>query len=193
MESISFHLSDDLSPNSVCTFPKLRDSTQTYLVESHVMALNVGDIAPDFSLPSPGPNGFETITLSSFRGNKNVVLLFFPAAFSGICTEQMCNVSGLSDFEDLDAEVIGISGDTAFAQAAWKKQANIGIRLVSDYQKQTIRDYDVVLDDLAGHGPGSKRAAFVIDKSGKLVHVQVTEALQIIPNVDIIVDVLRSL
>ncbi|MEZ5163608.1 MAG: peroxiredoxin [Fimbriimonadaceae bacterium] len=157
------------------------------------MALSVGETAPDFSLPSVGANGLETITLSSFKGSKNVVLLFFPAAFTGVCTEQMCDMTGFSGFEDLDAEVIGISADTAFAQAAWAKQENIGIRLVSDYQKQTIQDYGVVLEDLAGHGPGSKRAAFVIDKSGKLVHVEVTEAIQIKPNVDIIMDVLRSL
>lgn len=158
------------------------------------MALTTGVEAPDFSLIRKTDSGLETVTLSGFRGQKNVVLLFFPAAFTGVCTQEMCDVSGgLSAYADLDAEVLGISGDSAFAQEAWAKANGITIPLLSDYQKATTQAYDVTLPDLVGMGPASKRAAFVIDKSGVIRYSEETPTPLELPSFDQIQATLQGL
>ncbi|MBL8087474.1 MAG: redoxin domain-containing protein [Chthonomonas sp.] len=149
------------------------------------MALTVGTIAPDFTLRSLSTGELEDRTLSSHRGQSNVVLLFFPAAFTGVCTQEMCDVTnGLGAFGDADAVVYGISGDTAFAQAAWAEQNGIKVSLLSDYSKKTSQAYDVVLPDLAGHGPAAKRAAFVVDKQGVIRYAEETPTPVDLPNFD---------
>ena len=86
------------------------------------MALQPGDTAPDFTLVSKGPNGPELVKLSDLVGKTNLVLLFVPMAFTGVCTQEFCDISaGISEYESLDATVIGISGDNPFAQEAWAK------------------------------------------------------------------------
>lgn len=147
------------------------------------MALSVGTPAPDFTLKTMTAEGLADVHLSSFRGSRNVVLLFVPAAFTGVCTTEFCDMTGALDtYRGLDAEVIGISADSPFAQAAWAKQEGIGLTLASDYQKETIRAYDVVLDDLAGLGMGSKRAAFVIDKEGVIRYSEATPTPKDLPD-----------
>jgi peroxiredoxin len=137
------------------------------------MALSVGTKAPDL----------EDVKLSDRLGKKQVVLLFFPAAFTGVCTSEFCDVTGgLKDYEALDAEVIGISVDSPFAQEAWAQKEKIGFTLVSDYDKKTIRDYDVVIDSLAGIGVAAQRAAFVIDKSGVIQYAEGTPTPKDLPN-----------
>lgn len=149
------------------------------------MALAVGTAAPDFALKTSTDEGFAEVRLSDFRGKKAVVLLFFPGAFTGVCTQEMCDVtSGLSAWDALDAVIFGISGDTGFAQAAWAKQNNLKVPLLSDYSHKTIQAYDVVLDDLAGMGPSSLRAVYVIDKQGVIRYVEVTETPATLPNLD---------
>src|SRR5687768_11360465 len=113
------------------------------------MALSVGSKAPDFTLKSKNTDGLRDVTLSANLGRKNTVLLFFPLAFTGVCTQEMCNVTaGLSAYADVDAEVIAVSVDSPFAQEAWAQKEKIGITLASDLNKTTARNYETLLDDL---------------------------------------------
>src|SRR5580692_12807484 len=108
------------------------------------MPIKAGSKAPDFTLKSKTPAGLVDVKLSDNFGKKNTVLLFFPAAFTGVCTQEMCDISaGLGQYARLNAAVIGISIDTPFAQEVWSKQEKIGITLVSDLNKKVIKDYDV--------------------------------------------------
>ena len=143
-------------------------------------SVKVGDPAPDFRLPSL--KGGE-VSLSDYRGKKNVVLLFFPAAFTGVCTQEMCSLTNeLSGYGALDAEVIGISVDSPFAQEAWAQKEKIGITLASDLNKTVTKAYDVVLEDLAGIGSAAKRAAFILDKSGVIQYSEATPTPKELPN-----------
>src|ERR1700723_194686 len=115
------------------------------------MPIPVGSKAPDFTLKSKQATGLADVKLSDNFGKKNTVLLFFPAAFTSVCTAELCDItSGLGQFANLSAAVIGISVDTPFAQEAWAKQEKIGVTLVSDLNKKTTNDYDVVFPNLAG-------------------------------------------
>ena len=87
------------------------------------MSLKVGDTAPDFTLKSKTADGLKDVGLGDYRGKKNVVVLFFPLAYTSVCTDEMCSVSqGLSDYETLNAAVLGISVDSPFSQEAWAKK-----------------------------------------------------------------------
>ena len=91
------------------------------------MAIPVGTKAPDFTLKSKQASGLVDVQLSKNFGNKNTVLLFFPAAFTSVCTKEMCDISnGMNAYSGLNAEVIGISVDTPFAQEAWAQKEKIG-------------------------------------------------------------------
>src|SRR5580698_10027692 len=115
------------------------------------MAIKTGSKAPDFTLKSKQASGLVDIKLSDNFGKKNTVLLFFPAAFTSVCTKEMCDLSaGVAAFSALNAAVVGISIDTPFAQEAWAKQEKISIPLASDLDKKVINDYDVVFPNLAG-------------------------------------------
>src|SRR5437016_13790665 len=115
------------------------------------MAISIGTKAPDFTLKSKQASGLVDVKLSENLGKKNTVLLFFPAAFTGVCTKEMCDVSaGLNGYSSLNADVIGISVDTPFAQEAWAQKEKINIKLASDLNKQVIKQYDVVFPMLAG-------------------------------------------
>lgn len=147
------------------------------------MALPVGSQAPDFSLKSKNASGLVDVKLSDRFAKKNTVLLFFPAAFTGVCTQEMCDITaGLSSYADLDAEVIGVSVDTPFAQEAWALKENIGFTLASDLNKTVTKAYDVVLEDLAGAGSAAKRAAFVIDKQGVIQYAEQTPTPKDLPD-----------
>src|SRR3982750_3462300 len=109
------------------------------------MALAVGTKAPDFTLKSKQASGLVDVKLSNNFGKKNTVLLFFPAAFTGVCTAELCDATtGLPQYASLSADVIAVSVDTPFAQEAWAKQEKIGVTLASDLNKTTIKAYDVV-------------------------------------------------
>ncbi len=158
------------------------------------MALAPGTQAPDFSLKSATTDGLVDVSLSAQRGKKATVLLFFPAAFTGVCTTEMCDVtSGLATYSDLNAEVIAISVDTPFAQQAWAKQENIGLTLASDLNKEVTKAYDVLFPNLIGIGDTAARAAFVIDQDGKIVHSEQTETPKDLPDFEKITAALRSL
>jgi peroxiredoxin len=131
------------------------------------MAIPTGTKAPEFSLKTKTAEGLQDIKLSDNFGRKNTVLLFVPLAFTGVCTKELCDVSaGLGAYESLNAQVIGISVDSPFAQEAWAQKESITIPLASDLNKEVAKAYDVLLPDLVGIGSASARAAFVIDKEG---------------------------
>ena len=158
------------------------------------MALAPGTTAPDFTLKSPTADGLADVSLSAQRGTKPTVLLFFPAAFSSVCTEQMCDVSaGLSALTDLDAEVIAISVDTPFAQQAWAEKLGLNLTFASDLNKEVTNAYDVLFPMLAGAGDTSARAAFVIDKNGIIVHSEQTPTPKDLPDVEKIKAALKAL
>ena len=149
------------------------------------MPIKVGSKAPDFTLKSKNATGLVDVKLSGNFGKKNTVLLFFPAAFTGVCTKEMCDISaGLGQYSTLNAAVIGLSMDTPFAQEAWAKQEKISITLASDLDKKVINDYDVVFPNLAGIGATAARAAFVIDKQGVVQYAEQTPSPKDLPDFD---------
>lgn len=141
-----------------------------------------------------GPDGLVDITLSSNFGERNTVVLFFPLAFTGVCTQELCDVTaGLSNYSSLNADVIAISVDSPFAQDAWAKKEKISIKLASDLNKETTKAYDVVFPGLAGIGDTSARAAFVIGKDGVVHYSEQTPTPKDLPNFDKIEQVLKTL
>ncbi len=151
------------------------------------MPIAVGTKAPDFTLKSKDANGLKDITLSANFGKKNTVLVFFPLAFTGVCTQEFCDITqGLSSYADLGADVIGISVDNPFAQEAWAQKEKISVPLVSDLDKKTIAAYGVEFPGLAGIGTASARAAFIVDKSGVVQYAEQTPTPKDLPNFDAI-------
>jgi len=147
------------------------------------MPLAIGTKAPDFTLKTKTADGPKDVKLSDNFGKKQTVLLFFPAAFTGVCTQEMCDTTaGLSDYTNLGAEVYGISLDSPFAQEAWAKQNNIRITLLSDLNKTTTRAYQVVLPNLAGIYETAPRAAFVIGKDGVIKYAEQTPTPKDLPS-----------
>jgi len=158
------------------------------------MPLKTGTSAPDFALKTKTAQGLEEIKLSDNFGKRNTVLLFFPLAFTGVCTQEMCDVSGgISSYENLNAAVYGISVDSPFAQEAWAQREKIVIKLLSDLNKTVIKAYDVVFPNLAGVGDTAARAAVVIDKAGNIVHVEQTPTPKDLPNFEAVKAALAKL
>ena len=158
------------------------------------MALSTGSKAPDFTLKSKTAEGLKDVTLSANFGSKNTVLLFFPLAFTGVCTQELCDITaGLSSYGDLNADVIGLSVDSPFAQEIWAQKEKIGITLVSDLNKTTTDAYDVRFPGLAGIGDTSARAAFVIDKAGVIQYAEQTATPKDLPNFEAVQAALKAL
>ena len=129
------------------------------------MAVEVGMAAPDFSLYDADR---KATSLSDFRG-KNVVLAFYPGAFTGVCTTEMCTFRDRMDgLNSLNAQVLGISVDGAFAQKAFSDQNNLNFPLLSDFQRETVNQYDLAIPNFAGMEgyTASKRAVYVVDGEG---------------------------
>lgn len=151
------------------------------------MALAVGTKAPDFTLKSKNAEGLADITLSANFGKKNTLILFFPLAFTSVCTSEMCDISqGLETYSGLNASVIGISVDSPFAQEAWAKKEGITIPLASDLNKETATAYDVLFKGIAGIGDSSARAAFVVDKEGVIQYSEQTPTPKDLPDFEAI-------
>jgi peroxiredoxin len=158
------------------------------------MALKIGSSAPDFTLKTKTATGLEDVTLSTNFGQKATVLLFFPFAFTSVCTEEMCDkTGGVAAFRGLNAEVYGISVDSPFAQEAWAKKEGISATLLSDLDKKVIKAYDVVFPQIAGIGDASARAAFVIDKAGKIVYSEQTPTPKDLPDFEAVKAALAAL
>ncbi len=158
------------------------------------MAIPVGTQAPDFTLKSKQATGIVDVKLSSHFGKKNTVLLFFPLAFTGVCTQEMCDVTaGLNAYTGLGAEVIAVSVDSPFAQEAWAQKEKITLTLASDLNKTTAQAYGTLLPDLMGLGSVSARAAFVIDKGGVVRYSEQTPTPKDLPNFNAIKATLAKL
>src|SRR6478736_1588853 len=158
------------------------------------MPIPVGTKAPDFTLKSKQASGLVDIKLSNNFGKKNTVLLFFPAAFTGVCTQEMCDISaGLNAYSGLNADVIAVSVDTPFSQQAWAQKEKITIPLASDLNKEVIKKYDVVFPMLAGVGDTAARAAFVIDKNGVIQYSEQTPTPKDLPNFEKVKETLANL
>jgi glutaredoxin-dependent peroxiredoxin len=145
------------------------------------MPIAVGSKAPDFTLKTKTADGPKDVRLSDHFGQRQTVLLFFPAVFTGVCTQEMCDQSnGLGEYEKLGAAVYAISVDNLPAQEAWAKQNRITIPLLSDLNKTVTRAYDVVLAGAAGDV--AARAAFVIGQNGVVKYAEQTPTPKDLPN-----------
>jgi peroxiredoxin len=134
------------------------------------------------------------VKLADNLGKKNTVILFFPLAFTGVCTQEMCDITaGLGAYSGLNADVIAISVDSPFAQEAWANQHKIGIKIASDLNKKTAADYGVLLADLIGLGSVSARAAFVVDKGGVVRYAEQTATPKDLPNFEAVKQTLAGL
>jgi peroxiredoxin len=158
------------------------------------MPIAVGSPAPDFSLKQKTASGLVDVKLADNLGKKNTVILFFPLAFTGVCTQEMCDITaGLGAYSGLNADVIAISVDSPFAQEAWANQHKIGIKIASDLNKKTAADYGVLLSDLIGLGSVSARAAFVVDKGGVVRYAEQTATPKDLPNFEAVKQTLAGL
>jgi peroxiredoxin len=156
------------------------------------MALETGTKAPDFSLATKTADGPKQIRLSDNVGSRNTVLLFFPMAYTSVCTQEMCDTSkGLAEYSGLNAEVYGISGDNPFAQEAWAKANDISVTLLSDYEHKVAEAYDVAYDSFLpqvglGMAGVAKRSAFVIDKEGIIQYAESSDNPKELPSFEAI-------
>lgn len=147
------------------------------------MPIAIGSTAPNFTLKSKTADGLKDVKLSDNLGKRQTVLLFFPLAYTGVCTQEMCDqTSGLAEYEKLGATVYAISVDSPFAQEAWAKTNKIGITLLSDLNKETTKAYGVLFPMLAGIGDTSARAAFVIGQDGLVKYAEQTATPKDLPN-----------
>jgi peroxiredoxin len=154
------------------------------------MSVDVGSKAPDFTLTSQDR---QPVTLSGLRG-KPVVLAFFPAAFSSVCQKEMCTFrDSMARLGKADAQVYGISVDTFFTLKAWQDQQQLNFPLLSDFNKEVIRDYGVFNEDMIGLKGIAKRAVFVIDKDGVVRHREVLEDARNEPDYEKVFGALASL
>jgi glutaredoxin-dependent peroxiredoxin len=144
------------------------------------MAIQVGQKAPDFSLFDSDKN---KVNLADFKG-KNVVLLFFPQAFTGVCTKELCSVrDNIATYNNVNAQVLGISVDSIFTLAKFKEEQGYNFPLLSDFNKDISTAYDSLYDSFVFDMKGvSKRSAFVIDKEGVVQYAEVLESAGDVPN-----------
>lgn len=155
------------------------------------MPVEVGSKAPDFTLMDQDR---KPVTLSSALQNGPVVLAFFPAAFSSVCQNEMCAFrDSIATLGAAKAQVFGVSTDTFFALKAWGDQQRFGFPLLSDYNKEVIRRYDVVNPDMIGLKDISKRSVFVIDQQGMVRHREVLDDARNEPDYDKVRSALASL
>lgn len=144
------------------------------------MSITVGQIAPDFSLYNTEK---KEVKLSDLKGKK-VIIHFFPQAFTGVCTTQLCTMrDNLNYYTNLNAVVLGISVDSIFTQAKFKEVENYNFDLLSDFNKEVSRSYGAFYEDWILNMKGvSKRAAFVIDEEGKVAYAEVLESAGDLPD-----------
>ena len=156
------------------------------------MALSIGTKAPDFSLTSKTSDGLKLIKLSDNYGKNNTLLLFFPMAFTGVCTAELCGMSAQLDaYEEANAQVYGISGDSPFSLEVWAQKEQINVPLLSDYDHVVTKAYDVAYDSFAPErglpmGGVPKRSAFIIDRNGVIQYAESSDDPRQLPNFDAI-------
>jgi peroxiredoxin len=154
--------------------------------------LTIGTKAPDFTLTTATAEGPKQITLSAEIGKHNILLLFVPMAFTGVCTTELCEISkGIGSYDSLDCTVYGISGDNPFAQQAWAQKEGITIALLSDYEHAVAKTYGIAYESFLpqiglGMGGVPKRSAFLIDRSGVIQYAEASDDPKKLPNFDAI-------
>jgi peroxiredoxin len=155
------------------------------------MPLNIGDIAPDFTLFNTEK---QAISLSSCHG-KNVVVLFFPLAFTSTCTAELCGVrDDINNYKEMDAEVLAISVDSLFTLGKFKEEQGLNFNLLSDFNKTASQAYESIYDTFVLDMKGvSKRSAFLIDREGVIRYAEVLESAGDVPNLDALKEVLKTL
>jgi peroxiredoxin len=155
------------------------------------MSLKIGDAAPQFTLKSSDK---ADVSLSDYSG-KNVVILFFPLAFTGVCTTELCSIrDNKSDYENLNAEVLAISVDSLFTLAKFKEIEGYNFPLLSDWNKVTAAAYGALYDEFVlGMKGVAKRSAFVVDKEGKIRYAEILENAGELPNFAAINETLQAL
>ena len=154
------------------------------------MSLDVGSKAPDFTLMNQER---QPVTLSGLKGQP-VVLAFFPAAFSSVCTKELCTFrDAMARLNSAKAQVYGVSVDTFFTLKAFQDAQGYNFPLLSDFNKQAIKDYGVFNEDMIGLKGIAKRAVFVIDKDGIVRHKEVLDDARNEPNYDAVFKALASL
>lgn len=151
----------------------------------------IGQQAPDFTLFNTEK---KEVSLSALKG-KNVVLVFFPLAFTGVCTTELCSLrDNINVYGGLNAEVLGISVDSLFSLEKFKAEQHINFDLLSDFNKEASSNYGTIYETFAFGMKGvSKRSAFVIDKEGIVRHAEVLEDAGKIPDFDTVQAVLKTL
>ncbi len=163
------------------------------------MSIKVGEKAPDFTLVTKTADGPQLVKLSEEIGTANIVLLFFPMAFTSVCTEEMCGISsGIQEYKDLDAKVFGISGDSPFAQEIWANKEGIDFPLLSDYEHDVAKAYGIAYEQFLPDanlimGGVAKRSAFLVDKQGVVKFADVKEHPKDLPDFDALKVALKSL
>lgn len=155
------------------------------------MAIQVGQQAPDFTLRDDQKN---KVTLSEQHG-KNVLLLFFPLAFTSTCTKELCSVrDNLTMYNNMNVQVYGISVDSLFSLSKFKEEQNLNFPLLSDFNKQGSTAYDTIYEHFFNDMDGvSKRSAFVIDKEGIIRYAEVLENAGDVPDFEAIKSCLAGL
>ena len=155
------------------------------------MALKVGDKAPSFTLIASDKS---EVSLDDYKGKK-VVLLFFPMAFSGICTDELCSLrDDISSYEGLDAEILAISVDSFVVLAKFKELEGYSFTMLSDFNKTVSRAYGAFYEEFVlGMRGVSKRSAFVIDQEGIIRYAEVSESAKDIPNFAAVKETLSGL
>lgn len=155
------------------------------------MAIKAGDNAPDFTLRDTEKN---KVTLSEQKG-KNILLLFYPLAFTSTCTNELCSVrDNLTFYNNQNAQVYGISVDSLYAQGKFKAEQGINFPLLSDFNKEASTAYGSIYEQFSNDMRGvSKRSAFVIDKDGIVRYAEVLENASEIPNFEAIQKCLQSI
>lgn len=153
------------------------------------MSLKIGDLAPEFTLKDTEGND---VSLEQFKG-KSVVLLFFPLAFTGVCTQELCAVRDtMSIYEELDAQVLAVSVDSFFTLQKFKDDQNLNFPLLSDFNKEVATAYGAIYEEFFGMKGVAKRSAFVINGDGKIVYAEVLEKASDLPNFESIKSVLAK-
>lgn len=154
------------------------------------MAITIGNKAPEFTLFDADK---KSRSLSEFRGKK-VVLAFFPGAFTGVCTKELCSFrDAMSQFNNFHAQVIGISVDSPFANKAFAIQNNLQFPLLSDTTREVCKHYGGVHEDFAGIKgySASKRAVFIVDSNGSVIYAWVSENPGVEPDYDAVIQALK--
>ena len=157
------------------------------------MSLQIGQAAPSFSLFNSEKS---KVNLSDYQGKKNVLLLFFPQAFTGVCTKELCAVrDDIARYNNADAEVLGISVDSVFTLAKFKEEQQYNFQLLSDFNKEVSSQYESIYASFTDMGMKgvSKRSAFVIDKQGVIQYAEVLESAGDVPNFDAINETIKRL